>query len=345
MAANLTYNTRGEAQMAYFGETPWHGEGYQLTSEETHDFDSIFGKVEFDYPMSKLPYFRPAGANWIESPDCFYIMRNDTSKILGNVGSDYEIVPNREAFNTLKPLVDTGVATIETGGVLRDGADAWLMVRWDMARMSPLVQEVFNGELVPFSACMVNHNGRRGIMIGNTPIRIVCSNTLGMAESHKLSRWQTVKHSDGASSKLVTAAEEMFANVIQRYEVLATQYKKLKETALTSEAFDRMVLDVIAPKPESNPKFNPEAKLAHVVSERANRKRSIVRNLWTNGKGHTGEQNAWFAYNAAVEAIDHNTDLWPQRGGSWRTQKLLVGDLAKLKDKVVDGLVNYAMGV
>lgn len=359
MAANLTYNSRGEAQMFYFGETPWHAEGYSLSEAERRDFDAVFGKIEFDYPLEKLPYYRPGTVipsgdggngqplNWIPATDTFYVRRKDTGAIFGTVGGSYEIVTNRTAFGTLKPLVDGGIATIETGGVLREGADAWLMVKWDVSRFGDEARELFDsdGGVIPYSAAMVNHNGRRGIMLGNTPIRVVCSNTLAMAETDRRSRWVMIDHRAGAGERLVAAAEEMFSGVIQRYEVIAKQYKLLRQTYLTDEVFGQLVLDAIAPLPENNKRFNPEAPMAHIVRERIVTKRNTVADLWTGGKGHTGEKTAWYALNAAYEAIDHNRELWPTRAGSWRTAKLLTGDLAKMKDKIVDSLVEYAAGV
>jgi hypothetical protein len=105
---------------------------------------------------------------------------------------------------------------------------------------------------------------------------------------------------------------------------------------MTVEQFDAAVLNVLAPDPRKDPKFNPDAKLAEVVVARADRKRDEVSRLWFEGKGHTGEPNAWYAYNAAVEAVDHNRDLWPTRAGSWRTASLLDGTLKQMKDKVLD---------
>lgn len=134
----------------------------------------------------------------------------------------------------------------------------------------------------------------------------------------------------------------MFHGVVERFETIARQYRLLMGARLTDEAFDRLVLDVVAPDPRLDPRFNPEAKLAEVVVERAMRKRTEVRRLWFDGKGHTGEPSAWFAYNGAAEALDHNRSLWPTRAGAWRTASLLDGELGRMKNKVLDNLVGYA---
>lgn len=132
---------------------------------------------------------------------------------------------------------------------------------------------------------------------------------------------------------------------MDRFEVIAGQYRLLMNSRLQEESFDRMVLDVVAPDPRKHPQFNPEAKLAELVVERATKKRAEVRRLWTDGKGHTGNRSAWEAYNAAVEALDHNRELWPTRAGSWRTASLLDGQLAEMKNRVLDGLVEFATAV
>lgn len=331
----------GRAQMFSVKETPWHQEGVVLTDHPS--YDDALKHANFDYPLEKRPHFRvlPDGVQ-VEADDSFYVYRSDKNAILGSVGSSYEVVSNREAFEPLRPLVDAGLLRLETGGVLRDGADAWLLGQWDLARFGPTAKEVLGDQIGAFATVCANHSGRRGILLGNTPIRIVCANTLGAAETSGVSRWETVDHKRGAKIRLVEAAQRIFSGVVERYEVVAKQYKLLMSTALAADQFAALVLDVLAPLPTSDPKFNPEAKLAKVVMDRAAAKREEVKRLWVGGKGHTGEHNAWFAYNAAVEALDYNRELWPTRAGAWRTASLLDGTLAKMKNAVLDNLVQYA---
>ena len=108
------------------------------------------------------------------------------------------------------------------------------------------------------------------------------------------------------------------------------------------EEFKSAVLDVVSPDPRESKKFNPEAKLADLVVERHEKRVELVTRLWTEGAGHTGDHSAWEAYNGAVEAIDHDTDIFPIRGGSWRTQSLLDGKLASLKEGVLAGVTDLS---
>lgn len=335
----------GKAQAFTVGDKSWHGLEQNL--DRAPSYDEALAKYGLIYPLEKRPYSRPcptSPSGWIESGDAFYVERTDTGKVLGSVGQTYEIVGNADAFAPLKPLVDEGLLTLETGGVLRNGADAWMLGRWAFDRMGPICKEVFGSEVIPFSAVLANHNGRRGILLGNTPIRIVCANTLGASEQNGASRWVSVSHTGDAKGKLIEAAESIFNGVVQRYEAIAGQYKLLKGFTLSERDFTTLVLDTVVPDPRQSPKFNPEAKLANVVVERATKKREEIRRLWTEGQGHTGEPNAWFAYNAVAEAIDHSP-LYAKRDGSWQSRGLMGGVYTKMKNDVLDLLVQYAMGV
>jgi phage/plasmid-like protein (TIGR03299 family) len=323
--------------------TPWHGEGHVIDGNPS--YADAMKLVGFNYPMEKLPYHRPLpDGTMVKSANAYYVYRPDTHQVLGNVGSDYEIVSNEVAFSPLQPLVDQGVLRLETGGVLREGADAWLLGQWDLSKFGDMAKEVFGAEgILPYATVMANHSGRRGILLGSTSIRICCSNTLGAAERDGVSRWTQINHRAGAQSRLFEAANEMFNRVVERFDVIASQYRLLMKTTITPGIFRKLVLDVVAPDPRERKDWNPEAKLAAAVVDRYERKQAEVTRLWTEGDGHSGEPTAWLAYNGVCQALDFNRQLWPTRAGCYRTASLLTGELAAAKNRVLDGLVEFAM--
>lgn len=342
MAAQLTYNQNGIAQIFSVRLTPWHNEGHILPHAPAYK-DAI-RLLQFDYPMEKRPAYRKlASGEMVPSDDTFFIVRTDTDITFGSVGSSYEIVSNEQAFAPLEPLVDSGLLTLETGGILRGGADTWLMGRWNLERFGELAREVFAGEVIPYATIMANHSGRRGILMGQTPVRIVCANTMGAAETSGQSRWTQIDHRAGANVRLVEAAQAMFGSVVERYEIIAQHYRRMMQTALTHEQFRTMVLDLVVPDPRLARGWNPEARMADAVVARYEAKANEIKRLWTNGAGHSGEHNAWFAYQAVAEALDHNRDLWPTRAGCYRTASLLTGELASKKNAVLDTLVQFSM--
>jgi phage/plasmid-like protein (TIGR03299 family) len=340
MPAELARDASGRGQVFSYLQSMWHRDGYVI--DQPWDYERAVAFV--DYPLEKRPHYRelPDGTR-VEADDSWYVYRPDTNTVLGSVGGLYELVPNREAFEPLRPLVDEGLLRLETGGVLRGGQDAWLLGQWDLSRFGETAREVLAGEVAPYATVLANHCGRRGVLIGCTPIRICCANTLGMAETHGQSRWTQVNHRAGAKVKLVEAAQHMFGRVIERYEIVAKQYKLLMATYLSELDFQHLVLDIVAPDPRDHHNWNPEARLANAVLERCDRKRQELKRLWREGKGHTGEPTAWYALNGVIEALDFCESLWPTRAGCYRTASLLTGELARLKHEVIDGLVQYAM--
>ena len=329
--------------------TAWHCEGIAVTEAPT--LLEAIALARLDYPVEKMPVYlnltdAESGQKYVRRSDMtFSVIRTDRNIELGRVGPDYTPVQNVDAFRAIEPLLESGVCRLETGGVLRDGADAWLLARFDVERFGPVVREVFADEVIPFALFTTNHSGRCKNRVAETPIRVVCANTLQAAE-HDIARSGKsveVSHRGDAPQRMVEAATEMFAGIVERYETIANHYRALKSRILTEQEFVANVLDVVVPDPRKNPKFNPDAKTAEMVIERADRRRGLLTSKWYDGAGHVGDSSAWEAYNGVVEVIDHNVDgLFPTRGGAWRTASLLNGALAERKTAALSSLLTLA---
>lgn len=340
MAHELEFK-QGIASMFTVRESAWHRHGHVIA--EAPSFDAGMELGQLNYLVDKRPTQYPitladGSPGFQDSRKAFVTVRVDTGRELGAVGPDYQPVQNIDAFRVFEPLLDKGVLTLETGGVLREGADAWLMGKWDLTKFGPITREVFGSEVVPYALLATNHTGKRGVLVQKTNIRVVCANTLGFAEDAQEQR-VIVRHSGEAQQRLIEAAESLFLNFIEEYEVLSLQYQAMKETFLSEADFQRLVLATVAPDPRKHKRWNPEARMAEAVVVRHAAKVQEVTRLWTEGAGHVGNHSAWEAYNGAVEALDHDEALWPSRGGVYRTQKLLDGELGRMKHKVLHDLV------
>ncbi|MQA91969.1 MAG: DUF932 domain-containing protein [Gemmatimonas sp.] len=349
MPAELAY-TNGTADFFEVGtrRSAWHREGHLIPRECEITIPGALELIHGDYGVVRRPTLYPvdlAGDELRQSQHAYVTIRTDTGKELGSVGRNYTVLQNEAAFRALEPLVDQGIVRLETGGVLRSGADIWMLGRFDIERFGPVVREVFADEVVPYCLFSNNHSGRRNACVALTPIRVVCANTLGVAErrgDQGVDRLIKVSHTGDAATKMVDAATTLLAGLIERFEAVATQYRRLKATYVPEAAFAKLVLDEVAPDPRNRPDFNPEARTAELVLNRAERKRAELRRLWDEGAGHTGDHSAWEAYNAAAEAIDHNAELWPNRTGAYRTASLMDGNLLRLKQNVLVNLSRYA---
>lgn len=333
--------------------TAWHQLGEHVV--DAPDLDGAIALAKLDYEVKKLPvtvkFPTEDGADTyeVESTKAWTTWRMDRKIELGAVGPDYQVVQNTDAFRlTIGPLVDEGILALETGGVLRNGADAWLLGRFDLTRFGPICREVFADEVLPFALVSVNHSGRRGNTVALTMIRAVCANTLGMVENevdghHDASRGGTIRHTGDVEGKMIEQALTLFAGLVERAERVAESYRLLKNFRITDAQLRELVVEpAIDLHPTERAKWNPDARQADSVIERWEAREAAIEMAWHYGKGHVDDGSAWEAYNGLVEVIDHNTDLFPSRGGVYRTQGLMEGELRKAKDRAYGALVAAA---
>lgn len=271
----------------------------------------------------------------------YVTVRHDREIEFGVVSGDYSVVQNADAFAILRPLIDKGLAVIDTAGVLRDGADAWILVKFNLEMMGTIVRQVFSEEIIPYGLVANNFSGRRGVMLANTPVRVVCANTLGEAESGAEKDKIVLRHTSGAKEALVQASESLWGNILHRYEAMAKAYHAMNCATIPVGEFNDRIVPIMAWNPEDRDGWNPEAKMARRVLERYEEKKGCITALWNGGGlGLTGNHSAWEAYNACVEALDHHAELWPKRGGVYGTaQGHLDGDYRKMKQKVFERLM------
>lgn len=346
MAHELDRNSKtGKLAMFSVRETPWHREGIVLNEAPSLADALVLAGADFEVGTRPV-YIREADGSFSQSTTGQAIVRLDRMTTLGEavfklVGDDYVPLQNRDAFGVLEPLLDKGVAHLETGGTLRDGRDCWMMVRFDID--DPVVREVFADEVIPFGLITTNHSGDARALVMQTPTRVVCANTLGMAMTGWQQRGDVIKvsHRGDARVRLIDAATTLFGGIVERYKTIAETYRDLKNTIISVEQFTSSVLDVAAPLPEKAFTLRGNhltGRGYEAAFEAAEARRDRISYMWHNGAGHSADNSAWEAYNGAVEVIDHDNDLFRTRGS--RVAAMIGGRLVAKKTEVLNALVS-----
>jgi phage/plasmid-like protein (TIGR03299 family) len=292
----------------------------------------------FKVDLMPVHFQRPAGKGdhvEVVVPNQRAVVRTDRWQALGVVGKKYHTLQNAEAFAILEPLLDADLVQLETGGTLRGGADVWMQVRLNIDH--PTVQRV-QEELGarPLVFIYNNHVGAKQLTVKEAWERIVCANTLEVALGQQGQR-ALIRHTASIKERLVDAARQMFATLVEHHVDVARQFDYLKGRAVDDALFAKLVLDVIAPLPELGEK--PTARQEGSL-ERAEARRVRLIKLRAEGDGHTGDGSAWEAYNAVTQSLDHDVDLWRVRGGEGRTASASFGQIAQMKVLVLKGLLS-----
>lgn len=329
---------QGEAMVV----TAWHRKGHTIAREGATvegALDTIEGNYEVEVrPTYRMKYENGEPTGVIECETAFVTVRADTDAELGSVGKGYNALQNREAFISIQPLIDDGILTLETGGVLHDGGMLWMMGRFETAQFGPVVQEVFGDELRPFGLWTNDHRGKRAASVANVTQRVVCKNTHRMADREMQASKKFVKvyHKGDVAENMVEASHKMFGGLKHRFEIAAAHYLRMKKATLTEAQFGKMVLDTIVPAREIDAKDEKSTRVQNLLAKDQT-KRTEIRRLWDEGDGHSGDHSAWEAFNAATQTIDHNETMF--RSGN-RVQSLLEGQLCKMKDSILDKILD-----
>lgn len=344
MAHELSFQN-GQAEAIYSGERKavWHQLGNYVgdravTVEEARKVVGI--------PVEKMPvrYLRPIGnGDTVEtvSEKAFLTVRTDTGEELASVGPSYTVVQHSDALlNAVMPILDSGFATIDVAGLLRQGLGGWVLLKWNLDLFDPIVREVYRDEIQAYGLCLSWHGEGNANSYANVTERAVCKNTIDIGMSAATLKTK-VYHRRNANDAQLQAAQETFRHVIAHHKNMAEAYTALRSTQLTRQQWKALVADVAVPDPRLSPDWNKDAPRAELVINRYKEKVSRIFGMWANGSGHTGDGSAWEAYNGLIESLDHDTDLWKGRNVENRVLSLTDGPLAKVRQNVFQSLMAH----
>ena len=166
-------------QMAYVGQTPWHGLGNQLSQNQPIEVWAQQAGMDWRIESSDVSYMAKnnRGQNIImpyEEQRVLY--RSDTHAPLSVVSQRYQEVQPKEILNFYKDLTEQSGFELETAGVLKGGKKFWALAK--TGQTSALKgKDVSNGYILLATAC----DGTLATTAQFTSIRVVCNNTLAIA--------------------------------------------------------------------------------------------------------------------------------------------------------------------
>ena len=309
MAHELTM-VGDKAEMAFVGETPWHGLGQVLTADAS--LDTWAYESGLDFKLATTPIlFQPTEdrINRIYSGKNV-ILREDTTEALGIVSNRYKIVQPIEVLHFFKEIVGSA-AQLETAGVLRNGAHYWALAK--MEGEFNLGGDKINQYLLLASSA----DGSLATQARLTSVRVVCNNTMQIAQNS--GQAVKVRHSSVFDPSEVMAKLGSINAGFKAFQTTAESLARIKLTADKAKLFFATILGGTTEKPS----------------------RQAVRAFQLfdgEGKGSDLESShytAWGALNAVTQLVD-----WENaRTDDARIRSAWFGYGATLKQQALDALV------
>ena len=336
MAHELTINMHGNVEMAWAGNTPWHGLGTKVEGLMTAK--EALEKAHLEWMITKeLVYQKMLDGSFRPIPSKYATVRSDNELPLGVVGEKYTVLDNVDAFSFFDEIVQEGLAMYETCGSMKDGRQIWIL-----AKMPNHVKIGEGDEVIPYLLLTNTHDGSGSVKIMPTFIRVVCNNTLQMAlgDGRKKRSIYNIRHTANMFNK-VDDAREAIGLINEDFEQTKEFYQNLMNVELTTEQLETYFVTA------ADLKYNDDGELS-------SRGQNIVTQLIQNMSHETNlvgnmANTVWAAYNAFTFWVDHQRPVSKTQGLNMTQDQLqtnlsnsLMGAGLVDKRRALDAAMEYA---
>lgn len=276
----------------------------------------VAGKVTPDYDYSE--------------PFLVTVRTNPATKrkeVIEKVGGNYHVIQTEDMVSLADVYSEEYKASAETAGSLRNGRAVFLSLSMD--RQITLDPQGAADKINTYLLFTNSFDGSVGFGGLNTPVRVVCQNTLNMA-MHGVQQSFTIRHTKTAQDRIEQAklAAQVNAAYMERFEKAANT---LYETKMTDKVFWGVIEAYYGDAPGDDSSPQTVTKWANNVAD--------VMSLWHGqtvagaGIGRTG----WGALNAITENDQwlrqirtENPESFVMAGAGFR------GDVNNKRTKVLD---------
>ena len=315
-------------QMAYVGETPWHGLGNRLSPNQLLEIWQREAGMDWRIESSAV-HFKSAGSGLLAPihtfPDQKVLYRSDTQEPLSVVSQRYQVVQPNEVLEFYRDLTEFSGYQLETAGVLKGGRKFWALARTGQSVALKGGDEV-GGYLLLATSC----DGTLATTATPTTVRVVCNNTLALSLNGATSAIK-VPHNTRFDPSLV---KKQLGIAVSRWDEFMYEMRTLAERKISSKEAERFFNQVLS---VTNTDSTTQAK-------QTNRHAIAKAHSLFDGRGKGAELasakgTAWGLLNAVTEFVDHEKRA---RSADYRMDSAWFGQGAVLKQRALHAALSLA---
>lgn len=238
MAHELTINTQGNAEMAYVGDTPWHGLGQILLPTASIEEWRVAAGMDWVIKRAHVQYTNGELHSWKDNE---VLYRSDTNSPLAIVSSRYKEVQPKQVLEFFRDLVEKSGFSLETAGTMKGGRRFWALAR------TGLDGEVVDGDNIKTYLLLVTScDGGLATTAQFTSVRVVCNNTLQMSLSENFITRVSVRHNTEFNPNSFKA--ELGVNATEVYTDFMDRMKGLANTSLSGSMAEEIIEELFMKK-------------------------------------------------------------------------------------------------
>lgn len=291
--------------MMYAGDVPWHGLGEYVGDEDVKSGEAI-RMAGLDWQVEKRELLTVDG---VPVDEAKAIVRMSDDAVLGVVGNKYVPVQNVESFEFMDSLIEQGEMRYHTAGSLREGKQIWLL-----GKIHGTFEPVKGDPVDKFLLLANSHDGTGALRVFFTTVRVVCANTLALANKEGKGQGVSIRHTKNIKDRIEEAKNVLglAQKNMQKYQEFTEKLAQISMMTTDWNDFNEFLFPI--------PDFSPGTKedVVQRVTTRAQNQRDEMTNLFENGIGADipgVSGTAWQALNAVTEYTNYHK---ASRGGQAR---------------------------
>lgn len=321
--AHLIDLSNARNNMAFVGQTPWHGLGQKLSEGAPIETWAIEAGMAHTIERSRAVFRWGPGKGEVGTVDGKHVLwRSDNKVPLSVVSDKYKIVQPREILEFYRDLVEsTGDYQLETAGCLDDGRKYWALAKYRE-------NLAFGADVVnPYLLLASSADGTMATIAQHTSIRVVCNNTLQMS-LHGSGRDGIVRvpHNTTFDANAVKSQLDTDSAIKEYKQDISDLINKTITRAQAAEVF----VGLMAKRDDQGSIVN-EKSVKKIVGE-------IMGSLLTSPGANmeTTHDTAWGAMNAITHYVDFKAGSRSQNN---RFSSAQFGAGAALKQRAFEALI------
>ncbi len=325
-------------------QNPWQRHGHTMLAEACTDPDAALRQSGLNWSVERVDL---RCADTLDPvPEFSAIRRSDTNGLLGVVGKDYSPFQNAAMFDVFKDLAavdrsDGGLGfSIETAGAFQGGK-----VVWALAHLPDLGIRIGDDESRTMLLISNGHSGNRTLIIAPTTVRVICKNSLRLAESQARERRKhpglaggfTLRHTPGIH-EAVNEAKAAFAATIASHAATKAAWNRLADVPLTTKLEAEFMAQVFG---KIGPDESDRAKALR--KGREDRLAAILASPTSQVRGT--KDTVFSLLQSVVEYADHDRTTRTSEGGDAEESRLMsatFGSGNELKAKAWEAALELA---
>lgn len=320
--AHLIDFSNNRANLAFTGETPWHGLGVNVDKNQSIDQWRIAAGLNWQAQKAKALY--SVGDSLLQS-DNEIIYRDDTKAQLGIATNRYKLVQPAEILEFFRDLVGVNGWGLDVVGALDGGKKVWALAKTE----NEFAVKGTVDKVGMYLMLATSFDGSLATVAKFSSIRVVCNNTLTATMRDGL---QAIKIGHSSNFK-ADKVKEQLGLISLATNQLEEKANILANRKVSHKEAGRFLIDLLAGKDVQ-------------AEELSTRQANIIQGVFDlyNGRGKgstmpTANGTAWGLLNAVTEHMDHHAN---GRNANNRLRTAWFGKGEEIKNQAMSELLKIA---